>query len=216
MLVKDRMTKDPVTVRPETPVLEALNLLRNKRFRRLPVLEGEHLVGIVTDKDLKDAMPSKATTLSVWELNYLLAKLMVKDVMARPVITVQAAEPLEQAALLLQAHKIGGLPVLEGPKLVGIVTVTDVLKAFTEMLGLEAGGVRITLDLPDKPGALAHAAAAVPPSNIVSVATVDHQGGVQRVVLRTVGEGVEGVEARLRAAGHEVVDVRKLEPRALA
>ena len=163
MLVRDWMTKDPVVVAPDTPVLEAIRLFKEKGFRRLPVMEGGRLVGLVTDKDLKDAMPSKATTLSVWEMNYLLAKLTVREVMARPVVTVEADAPLEKAALLMEERKIGGLPVMEGERLVGIITVTDMLRAFIEVLGLKLGGLRITVDIPDVPGALAQMAQAVPP-----------------------------------------------------
>ncbi|RTH40455.1 CBS and ACT domain-containing protein [Thermus scotoductus] len=208
MLVRDWMTKDPLTVAPDTPVLEAINLLKNKGFRRLPVVKDGKLVGLVTDKDLKDAMPSKATTLSVWEMNYLLSKLTVQEVMAKPVITVEADAPLEKAALLMEERKIGGLPVMEGEKLVGIITVTDVLRAFIEVLGLKMGGLRITVDIPDVPGALAQMARAVPPANIVSIATAAHLNGYQHLVLRVVGEDVEGVPDRLRAAGERVVDVR--------
>lgn len=106
MLVRDWMTPNPVSVSPDTPVLDALKLLKEHSFRRLPVMDGQNLVGIVTDKDLKDAMPSKATTLSVWELNYLLAKLTVHEVMAKPVITIEADQPLEDAALLMQEYKV--------------------------------------------------------------------------------------------------------------
>ncbi|MDM7324737.1 MAG: CBS and ACT domain-containing protein [Thermus sp.] len=208
MLVRDWMTKDPLAVAPDTPVLEAINLLKNKGFRRLPVVKEGKLIGLVTDKDLKDAMPSKATTLSVWEMNYLLSKLTVQEVMAKPVITVEADAPLEKAALLMEEKKIGGLPVMEGERLVGIITVTDVLRAFIEVLGLKMGGLRITVDIPDVPGALAQMARVVPPANIVSIATAAHLNGYQRLVLRVVGEDVEGVPDRLRAAGERVVDVR--------
>jgi acetoin utilization protein AcuB len=196
MLVRDWMTKDPLTVTPDTPVLEAINLLKQKKFRRLPVVKDGKLLGLVTDKDLKDAMPSKATTLSVWEMNYLLSKLTVEEVMAKPVITVGADEPLEKAALIME------------DKLVGIITVTDVLRAFIEVLGLRLGGLRITVDIPDVPGALAQMAQAVPPANIVSIATAAHLDGYQRLVMRVVGEDVEGVPERLKAAGERVVDVR--------
>jgi acetoin utilization protein AcuB len=208
MLVRDWMTKDPLTVAPDTPVLEAINLLKHRGFRRLPVVKDGKLIGLVTDKDLKDAMPSKATTLSVWELNYLLSKLTVQEVMAKPVVTVGAEEPLEKAALLMEEKKIGGLPVMEGERLVGIITVTDVLRAFIEVLGLKLGGLRITVDIPDVPGALAQMAQAVPPANIVSIATAAHLPGYQRLVMRVVGEEVEKVPDRLRAAGEKVVDVR--------
>ena len=213
MLVREWMTPDPVTISPDTPVLEAIKLLKEKGFRRLPIVEGGKLVGIVTDKDLKDAMPAKATTLSVWELNYLLSKLTVSEVMAKPVITVQADEPLEEAALLMEEYKVGGLPVLEGDRLVGMITITDVLRAFIEVMGMKEGGVRITFDVPDRPGALAQAAQAVPPANIVSVATAGKHDGMRRIVMRVTGEDAEGVPERLKAAGEIVVDVRKTEPR---
>lgn len=209
MFVRDYMTKEPVTASPETPVLEAIRLLKEKGFRRLPILKDGRLVGLVTEKDLKDAIPSKVTTLSVWEMNYLLSKLTVEEVMVRSVITIQAEAPLEAAALLMEERKIGALPVMEGERLVGIITVTDVMRAFTEVMGLKEGGVRLTLDIPDVPGALAQMAQAVVPSNIVSVVTAGKEGGYRRIVLRVVGEGAEGVADRLKAAGERVVDVRK-------
>jgi acetoin utilization protein AcuB len=138
MLVKDWMTPAPLTVAQDKPVLEALRLLREHKFRRLPVVDGAKLVGIVTDKDLKDAMPSKATTLSVWEMNYLLSKLTVKEVMAQPVRTTTSDDTLENAALEMQAHKVAGLPVLDNAgALVGILTITDVLGALIQVLGLK-------------------------------------------------------------------------------
>lgn len=209
MFVKDYMTKDPVTVTPDTPVLDAIRLLKEKGFRRLPVLKNGKLVGLATEKDLKDAMPSKATTLSVWEMNYLLSKLTVEEVMVKNVLTIPAEAPLEEAALLMEEKKIGALPVMEGERLVGIITVTDVMKAFTEVMGLKEGGMRVTVDIPDVPGSLAQMAQAVVPSNIVSVVTAGKEGGYRRIVLRVVGEGAETVADRLRAAGEKVVDVRK-------
>jgi acetoin utilization protein AcuB len=121
---------------------------------------------------------------------------------------VGADEPLEKAALIMEEKKIGGLPVMEGDRLVGIITVTDVLRAFIEVLGLRLGGLRITVDIPDIPGALAQMAQAVPSANIVSIATAAHLDGYQRLVMRVVGEDVEGVPERLKAAGERVVDVR--------
>jgi acetoin utilization protein AcuB len=128
--IRKWMTPDPVTITPETTVPDAAHIMRQGGFRRLPVLEGGKLVGIVTDRDLKEAMPSSATTLSIWELNYLLAKLPVREVMSRPVITIDEDATLEHAAKLMLENKLGGLPVLSGERLVGIITVTDVLRAF--------------------------------------------------------------------------------------
>jgi acetoin utilization protein AcuB len=202
MLVKDWMSPAPLTVSPETPVLEALRLLKERGFRRLPVVEGSKLIGIVTDKDLKDAMPSKATTLSVWELNYLLSKLTVREVMATEVLTVNSLETLEDAALRMQERKLGGVPVLDNAgALVGILTITDVLGALVRVLGLKEGGVRVTLEVPDQPGALGVAVEAIKPSNILSVATAGLRDGQRRFVVRVNGEGLDGLADRLRAAG---------------
>jgi acetoin utilization protein AcuB len=202
MLVKDWMSPAPLTVSPETPVLEALRLLKERGFRRLPVVEGAKLIGIVTDKDLKDAMPSKATTLSVWEMSYLLAKLTVREVMATEVLTVNSLETLEDAALRMQERKLGGMPVLDNAgALVGILTITDVLGALVRVLGLKEGGVRVTLEVPDQPGALGVAVEAIKPSNILSVATAGLRDGQRRFVLRVNGEGLDGLADRLRAAG---------------
>lgn len=211
MLVRDWMTPDPLTVTPDTPVMEALRLLRERGFRRLPVMEGERLVGITTRKDLKDAVPSQATTLSVWELTSLLSRLTVSEMMARPVITVRANEYMEDAALRMQEHDVGGLPVLDASgRLCGMVTITDVLRAFTDILGLREGGTRLTLDMPDTPGSLARAAGAVLPSNIISVATSGQgaKGGQprRRFVMRVTGEGARDVRARVREAGIDVVE----------
>ncbi len=207
MLVRDWMTRDPVTVTPSTPVMEALRTLKEGNFRRLPVMEGGKLIGITTRKDLKDAMPSKATTLSVWELNYLLSKLTVAEMMARPVITAAEGEYMEDAALRMQEHHVGGLPVLDDSgRLSGIITTMDVLRAFTEILGMREGGARITLEMPDTPGSLEKATRAIMPSNIISVATYDGKGGHRRFVMRVSGEGTENVRQRVRDSGITVLE----------
>ncbi|RIH82485.1 Inosine-5'-monophosphate dehydrogenase [Calidithermus terrae] len=128
--VRQWMTADPVTVTPETTVPDAALIMRQGGFRRLPVMEDGKLVGIVTDRDLKEAMPSDATSLSIWEINYLVAKLPVREVMSYPVISIDESATLEQAAKTMLENKLGGLPVVSGEKLVGIVTVSDVLRAF--------------------------------------------------------------------------------------
>lgn len=209
MFVREWMTHNPKVIPSKTPVMEAMQLLREGGFRRLPVVDGGKLVGIVTDRDLKEATPSKATTLSVYELNYLLSKLTVKDVMQSPVLTVAPDDPIEKAALIMEEHKVSGLPVLEGGAVVGILTITDMLKTFVSVLGLREGGTRVTVMLPDEPGVLARVAEVAPPSNIVAVVTAGVRRGHEReVVLRVVGEGAEGFAERLRAKGLNVTDVR--------
>ena len=205
MRVRDYMTPNPLSISPETSVPEALRLLDERRFRRLPVLEGGKLVGIVTAKDLRDALPNKANTLSVWELSTLLAQLPVRDIMAFPVITVLEDDYIEHAALKLQEYKIGGLSVVNARgRLVGLLTITDVLGAFIQTMGYGQGGKRLTLTMPDLPGSLARAVAAVVPSNILSVATAGEDDGLRRFVLRVVGDGLEDVEARVWDAGIDV------------
>lgn len=209
MLVRDWMTTNPKTVSPSTPVMDALQIIKEGGFRRLPVMQNGKLVGIVTRKDLKDAMPSKATTLSVWELNYLLSKLSVDEVMARPVITAAEGEYIEDAALRMLEHKVGGMPVLnDAGQISGIITTRDILRAFTNILGMKEGGQRLTLDMPDVPGSLERATQAVAPSNIISVATYDADGpsGNRRFVLRVSGEGVQDVRQRVQNAGITVLD----------
>lgn len=209
MLVREWMTPDPQTVSADTPVMEAMQHLREGGYRRLPVMAGNRLIGIVTDRDLKEATPSKATTLSVYELNYLLSKLQVRDVMKAPVITVSADEPIENAALLMEEHRVSGLPALHDGSLVGILTITDLMRAFVGFLGLREGGVRVTVDLPDEPGVLAHVAQAAAPSNIVAAVTTGIQAGhKRRLVLRAAGKDEDGFADRLRALDVDIVDVR--------
>lgn len=155
MLVKDRMSPHVFTITPDTPIPDALQLMEEKKIRRLPVVDKNRLVGIVTLLDLVRASPSPATSLSVWELNYLLAKLPVKDVMAKQVYGVTPETTIDKAASLMREHNIGGLPVLEGEQVVGMITETDIFTAFLEMLGVHRGGLRLTLELEERHGALA-------------------------------------------------------------
>ena len=209
MLVREWMTKDPQTVSATTLVMEAMQRLREGGFRRLPVVREQRLVGIVTDRDLKEATPSKATTLSIYELNYLLSKLLVKDVMVASVITVGPDDPIERAALLMEEHRVSGLPVIEDGRLTGILTITDLLRAFVAFLGLREGGVRVTVDLPDAPGALARVAEAGPPSNIIAAVTTGVvEGERRRLVVRVAGDGAAGFADRVRERGIDVRDVR--------
>jgi len=130
MRVKEWMSASPTATGPKTSVSEAREVMRRKVIRHLLVTEGERLVGIVTDRDIRLNLPSPATSLSVWEINYLLTKLTVGDVMTKFVITVEPGRPIEEAARLMLEHRIGALPVVEDGLLVGILTETDLLRAF--------------------------------------------------------------------------------------
>ena len=153
MLVKDWMTKDPVTITDETSMMKAIHIMKERRFRRLPVLHEGLLVGMVTDRDLKEASPSKATTLDVHELYYLLAELQIKEIMSRNPLAVSPEDTVERAAQLMLEKTISGLPVVdETGHLVGIITQSDVFKAFIHITGVHQGGVQFALRLEDRPG----------------------------------------------------------------
>jgi len=153
MLVKDWMTKDPITITDDTSMMKAIHLMKQNRFRRLPVLHEGHLVGIVSDRDLKEASPSKATTLDVHELYYLLAERLVKDIMTRDPITVSPEDTVEHAAQLMLENTISGLPAVDNKgDLVGIITQSDVFRAFMHITGILQGGVQFALRLEDRPG----------------------------------------------------------------
>jgi len=130
--VRDLMTISCVTAPPTTPVVEAHQLMLQKRIRHLLVTEGPTLVGIVTDRDIRLNLPSPATSLSVWEINYLLARMTVGFVMSKSVVTIESGREASEAAQLLLDHKIGALPVVDRGHLVGIITETDLLRAFVK------------------------------------------------------------------------------------
>ena len=147
MLVKDRMTVNPLTITKQTTIAAALQLMRDKKVRRLPVMEGEKLIGIVTDRDLSEVSPSPATSLSMFELNYLLAKSTIGDsaMKKQKLLTISPDAFIEEAALIMRDNKVGGLPVLDNGKLVGIITETNIFDAFIDIMGLRQKGYRITV-----------------------------------------------------------------------
>ena len=130
MKVRELMTGAPITVNPDTGVFDARQIMMKERIRHLLVTENRRLVGIVTDRDIRLNLPSQATSLSVWEVNYLLARLTVGEVMAKGVIITGPDQDVRAAARLMLEHKIGALPVLDGEHLIGILTETDILRAF--------------------------------------------------------------------------------------
>jgi acetoin utilization protein AcuB len=155
MLVGERMSFPVITITPDMPIVDALNLMKRERIRRTPVIKDGKLVGIVSDKDLLNASPSPVTSLSVWEINYLLSKITVREVMTQNVFSVTASTPIEEAARIMADNKIGGLPVIRGEHVVGIITETDLFKVFLELMGAREAGVRVTAYIHEQPGVLA-------------------------------------------------------------
>lgn len=215
MLVRERMTASPITVHPETSFQDAFQLLREKKIRRLPVVDkaGE-LVGIVVEKDLLYASPSPATSLNVYEVHYLLSKLAIQDVMTKRVITIGDDCPLEEAARIMIDHKIGSLPVVHHKRLVGIITETDVFKVMAEALGGRAKGLRIAMTVPEVKGELALVTARIAElgGNIVSLAVFKNRDAQHREITLKVQEVLrEDLIAALEKTGAKIVDVREIQ-----
>jgi acetoin utilization protein AcuB len=214
MQVKDRMSRSPIVVTDTTPFEDALRLMREKKVRRLPVVNKDgSLVGIVAERDLLYASPSPATSLSVFEVHYLLAKMIVNEVMTKRVITVGEDCPLEEAARIMVDHKIGSLPVVTGGRLVGIITETDIFKTFVEMLGGREPGLRLTLDVTEGKGVLAVIASEITKAggNILSVATFQAPDATQRIVyVKVTGAAKNALMKGLEAAGAKVMDAQEV------
>ena len=154
MAVKDFMTKRVVYVSPETTVAAAADIMRDKGLRRLPVIEHDKLVGLITEGTMAEASPSKATSLSIYEMNYLLNKTKVGDIMIKNVLTVSKYASLEDAIYIMLQNKVGVLPVVDNDQISGIITDKDVFRAFLEISGYGQAGIRIGLEVPDTPRVL--------------------------------------------------------------
>jgi acetoin utilization protein AcuB len=156
MLVSEWMSKEPITVTPETSLMQATKMMKENKIRRLPVVdENGKLVGIVTDRDIKAASPSQATTLEVHELYYLLSELKIKSIMTKNPVSILADDTVERAALLLTERRIGGLPVVDMTnKVVGVISDMDVFRVLIAITGVKHGGVQLAFQLSDEPGSL--------------------------------------------------------------
>ena len=142
MHVRELMTPNPITIGPDMPVLEARQLMFNQRIRHLLVVGEERLQGIVTDRDIRLSLPSQGTSLSVWEVNYLLARLTVGKIMSTKLLTMGPNCEAADAARLMLTHRIGGLPVVDWGRVIGIVTETDIVRAFAESAAARSEAVR--------------------------------------------------------------------------
>lgn len=213
MFVANRMTKNPITVVPETKIDEAANLMKTRDFRRLPVVENGKLVGFISDRDIMRVAPSPATTLSRYEINSLLAKIEVKDIMQKNVISVSVDATLEEAALLMYKNRIGGMPVVSSVgAVVGVITETDIFKAFVDVMGLAEGKVRLTLEVTDKIGVVKDIATIFTDEglSIDSLITCKEENGKYEIVIRSDIADIEGVKTKLEAKGYNVIHTAKI------
>ncbi len=188
MLVRDCMTANPIRVHPESDPLAALGLCKSAHIRRLPVVDAEdHIVGLVT-RNMLEQFLAKAPSPGVMKRQHA-----IEQVMVSPALTVSPDYPLEEAARLMVAHKIGSLPVIDQEKLAGIITETDIFKQFVEILGGQTEATRLTVEVPDTPGELA---------KVVNVIAELH-GNVCSVIL------TPGSEALTRSVTLWIQDVQR-------
>jgi acetoin utilization protein AcuB len=209
MNVAKRMMRNPVFVDENDSMKKAMDLLKEREIRHLPVLkDGEKLVGVLTERDIKQASPSPATALEIREIYYLLDKVKVKQIMTRRPYTVSSSAPIEEAALIMREKKIGCLPVVEEGRLVGILTETDILDAFIEAMGVNGPGYRMELALPNRPGMLFEVVKLMKDfeANVVSVATAAHDDSDRKIlILRLEAKNYKVLKAAVKKAGFEML-----------
>lgn len=210
MIVSKRMTPNPTTITSAMTIVDALQIMRSNKFRRLPVVDNGKLVGIVTDRDLRDVSASPATSLSVFELNYLLSKMQVKDIMTKKVLTIPMEATVEEAALIMYNNKIGGLVVINDQQdVVGILTETDIFKAFVDAMGLPQGKTRLSIIVPDRLGVI-HDISGVFKDMGVSIGSFvsfPTEEGQYEVVIRVDIKDVKTLSERLADLGYPVQQV---------
>lgn len=213
--MREKINRNPVTIGPEASFYEARALIHDKGIRHLPVVEKDNrLIGIVTDRDIREAAPSDATLLSVQELHYLLGKLKVSSFMTakEKLITITPDTLIEEAVQLMHDNKIGCLPVLEGDKLYGIFTETDALAHLVDIFGFKEKGTRLTIALEDKPGTMLEVLEVMKKLNIniISVVTPSFMVEGKRIAaLRIRTENYKDVVVELEKKGFVVLSIGK-------
>ena len=198
MAVKDFMTRKVVYVSPDTTVAHTADMMREQGLRRLPVIENDRLVGVVTERTMAEASPSKVTSLSIYEMNYLLNKTKIRDIMARDVVTVSPYASLEDAVYAMMKNQVGILPVVEAGQVFGVITEKDVFKAFLEVSGYGGEGIRVIITADDTVGTLA---------KIVDTISADNLN-IKRTVVATRRSGKVAIEIQIDGKA-DVTDLRE-------
>jgi len=216
MFVGDRMSHPVISVHPKMSMGDALALMRKEHIRRLPVVDKRgKLVGIVTEEDLLHASPSDATSLSIYEVNYLVSRITLKEIMTQDVITVSEDTPLEDAARIMADNKIGAMPVVRDGEVVGIITETDLFKVFLELLGAREAGVRLSALVADVPGKLADLTKAIFElgGNILALGTFLGESTENReLTLKVEGVTLEALRETVEPMVDRVIDIREVKP----
>lgn len=207
MFVKNRMTTNPFTISPDQTIPDAQEIMMKHGIRRLPVVKDGKLVGVVTKEDIERYSPSKATSLSMGEITYLLSKTKIKQIMTKDPVTISPNALLEEAATLMRDQKVGFLPVVDGDRLVGIITESDIFDAFIELLGFRERGTRLTVEASDEPGILARLTGifAQYGANITRVAVYRGADGTSSVVVGINSFNTEAIEKTLEENGFRIL-----------
>lgn len=213
MYVKDNMVPSPITIKADNSVSEAIDIMSENKLHRLPVIDNNgKLIGLLTEGIIASNTPNNASTLSVFELNYLLNKLKVADIMIKDVITISKEALLEEAATILRKYDIGCLPVVdENNKLEGIITHNDIFTAFIDLLGYNHNGMRYVISIPeDRPGVLEDIGRILSDKGI-SISNMAVYNGTRGIEIVVISYGYEDVSEDLKAAGYNVTSVVKLK-----
>lgn len=212
MYIKNRMTKNPICIDVDAKISDVVDLMSEHDLHRIPVVSGKKLVGLVTEGQISRKGASKATSLSIFELNYLLSKTSVNTIMIKDVITIEEDRFLEDAALLMQKHDIGCLPVVNKAKeVVGILTQNDVFAAFLDLLGYREHGSRICIEVMDKMGAIGEISEVFVRNhiNITHVGVYRKEENQADLIFRVDTLQTEALEKDLEDSGYKVLNVTK-------
>jgi len=213
MLVRERMTSPVLTITADVPIQDALVRMHSDKVRRYPVVDKHgKLIGIVTETDLLNAKPSDATTLNVWEINFLLSKITIERVMSTNVITTTEDCPIEDAARIMADNEISSLPVMRGKSLVGMITETDLFHILLEMMGGRTPGVRLTVEVMNNRGKLYDLAGIIQKlgGDILGVAAVLGTRAETRIfTLKVEGINLEALREAVKPAVEQVIDIRE-------
>ena len=213
MLVGERMSQPVITIPPDMSMFDALNLMKKEHIRRLPVVDKKgNLIGMVSENDLLHASPSDATSLSIWEVTYLVSKIQIKRIMAKEVIMVTKDTPLEEAARIMADNKIGGVPVVQEGKVIGIITETDLFKIFLELLGAREKGVRLAALIKYTPGQLANITKIIFElgGNIIALGTFLGESSENReITMKVSGINSDTLRKSLDPYVEKIIDIRE-------
>lgn len=207
MFVKNKMTTNPFTISYDQTIPDAHEIMANNGIRRLPVMKKDKLVGIVSKDDILRASPSKATTFSIGEITYLLAKTKISQIMTKNIITISSDALLEEAATLMRDNHVSFLPVVDEGKLVGIITESDIFDSFIDLLGFREPGTRLTVEAPDVPGIMSKLTSIISNfgANITHVAVYRGAVGKSSVVIGMNSMNTAEIEKSLTSAGYTII-----------